>query len=99
MFCPKCSAILLPKEGGSVCKCGYSDKKGLKLEEKAKNQKKEVEVTVDDADQKLPVTDIDCPKCSNDKAYFWLVQTRAGDEPETKFLKCTKCKHTFRDYS
>ncbi|MBI2108536.1 transcription factor S, partial [Candidatus Woesearchaeota archaeon] len=31
-------------------------------------------------------------------AYFWLVQTRAGDEPETKFLRCEKCSHTWRDY-
>ncbi|MEK6946569.1 MAG: transcription factor S, partial [Nanoarchaeota archaeon] len=35
---------------------------------------------------------------SHKTAYFWLVQTRAGDEPETKFLKCEKCGHTWRDY-
>ena len=46
-----------------------------------------------------PLSDAECPKCGHNKAYFWLQQTRAGDEPETKFMKCEKCKHTWRDYS
>ncbi|MEK6933005.1 MAG: transcription factor S, partial [Nanoarchaeota archaeon] len=25
-------------------------------------------------------------------------QTRAADEAETRFFKCTKCKHTIREY-
>ena len=37
-------------------------------------------------------------ECGLGKARFWLVQTRASDEPETKFFKCEKCKHTWRDY-
>ena len=41
----------------------------------------------------------ECPKCGHRTAYFWLVQTRAGDEPETKFLRCEKCGHTWRDYN
>ena len=82
-----------------MCKCGYSDKKEFKLEEKVTNQKKEIEVASQNDDEKLPITDAECARCGNDKAYYWLVQTRAGDEPETKFLKCTKCKHTSRDYS
>ena len=45
----------------------------------------------------LPLTDADCPKCEHEKAYYWLVQTRAGDEADTKFLKCEKCKHTSRN--
>ncbi|MBD3310349.1 transcription factor S, partial [Candidatus Woesearchaeota archaeon] len=46
-----------------------------------------------------PVTKAECPKCHNKEAYYWEVQTRAADEPPTKFLKCTKCKHIWRDYS
>ncbi|GAI81579.1 unnamed protein product, partial [marine sediment metagenome] len=34
----------------------------------------------------------------NEKAYFWSVQTRSGDEAETKFFKCTKCEFTWREY-
>ena len=41
---------------------------------------------------------IKCKKCNNTKCYFWTVQTRAGDEAETKFFKCTKCGHTWREY-
>lgn len=90
------------KENGKnviICSCGYTDKKVVVEEFKEEiKQKKGIEVAGDE-DSMLPETDGECPKCKNDKAYYWLVQTRAGDEPETKFLKCTKCKHTWRDYS
>ena len=46
-----------------------------------------------------PLTEAECPKCHNKKARYWTQQTRAGDEPETKFYKCEKCKHVWRDYS
>jgi DNA-directed RNA polymerase subunit M len=32
-------------------------------------------------------------------AYFWTQQTRGADEPETRFFKCTKCSHTWREYA
>jgi DNA-directed RNA polymerase subunit M len=48
---------------------------------------------------KLPIVkDEKCKKCGNEDSYFWTVQTRASDESETKFFKCTKCGHTRRDY-
>jgi len=104
MFCPKCGAILLPKKDGSktklACSCGFSSTK-LKpegIKEKMKDSAKVDVVENDDIDT-LPITKAECPKCKCPEAYYWLVQTRAGDEPETKFLKCKKCKHTWRDYS
>jgi len=27
------------------------------------------------------------------------VQTRGGDEASTQFMRCTKCNHTFREYT
>ena len=45
-----------------------------------------------------PITNEKCPKCGHGKAYYAMVQTRAADEPETKFFKCEKCKHRWRDY-
>ena len=42
---------------------------------------------------------IQCPKCDNDKAYWWMVQTRSIDESMTQFYRCTKCNYTWRDYS
>ena len=62
-------------------------------------KKKEIEV-VDEEDQGRSVDkSIECPECGNKGVYWWLQQTRAGDEPETKFLKCKACSHTWRDYS
>ena len=46
-----------------------------------------------------PKTEIKCPKCGNPEAYYWLLQTRAGDEPETQFFRCTKCSHQWRNYN
>ena len=70
-----------------------------KITIKEKGKEEEVLEVIETSDfEMLPQTDVTCPQCGHGKAYFWLVQTRAGDEPETKFLKCEKCKHTWRDY-
>ena len=78
---------------------GYLDelmKKPIVEENKAK---KKIEV-VDESEETLPEDkSIECPECGHMGAFWWLQQTRAGDEPETKFLKCVKCNHTWRDYS
>ena len=106
MFCPKCGSILLPKkvEGKNIlaCSCGYSSesKEAGKIKETVKVKSSKVEV-VDSEDnlKALPKMKAECPKCHNGEAYFWEVQTRAADEPATKFLKCTKCKRVWRDYN
>jgi len=104
MFCPKCGSILLPKKEGSkkilVCSCGYKGGKieQSKLTETVKNKEKEIEIIEKDELDTLPKTDVECEECGHKKAFYWLVQTRAGDEPETKFMRCEKCRHTWRDY-
>ncbi|MBW2971705.1 transcription factor S [Candidatus Woesearchaeota archaeon] len=103
-FCPKCKSILRPKkEDGKVimfCSCGHTSKaSGGTLKEDSKVKKDEAEIAVVDKEvETLPKTKAECPQCGNDEAYYWTHQTRAGDEAETKFLKCTKCKKTWRDY-
>jgi DNA-directed RNA polymerase subunit M len=104
MFCPKCGSILQVKKGEKsnilYCSCGFQQKNGAKLSIKDSVSHKEIEVIEgDQTEQTLPLTDTECPKCKHNKAYFWTVQTRASDEPETKFLRCEKCKHMWRDYS
>lgn len=105
MFCPKCGSILIPKKVENkkvlACSCGYKSKEKdfATIKETVKDTSKEVEVIEKDDYETLPQTDAECPKCGHKKAYYWLVQTRASDEPETKFLKCEKCKHTWRDYN
>lgn len=103
MFCPKCGSILVPKKENTkkilVCSsCNYADRKSTEhiIKETLKN--KETIAVVEEKEDNLPTTTITCKKCGNTKAYYWMLQTRAGDEAETKFYKCTACKHTWRDY-
>lgn len=105
MFCPKCGAILLPKKvdnkNAMACSsCGFTDKNpGTKLTEKSGKESGKISIIEKDVESEvLPKIDAECPKCKHTKAYYWTVQTRAGDEAETKFLKCVKCNHTWRDY-
>ena len=106
MFCPKCGSILIPKnEGGKAvlrCSCEYvSSGAGFaKITEPAAKKPKEERLFEAAAEDKItaPVTEIECPKCHNGAAYYWTRQTRAGDEGETKFHQCTKCKHKWREY-
>lgn len=105
MFCPKCGSILVPKKVENkkilVCSCGYKSKdtNQATIKETVLNKGKKVEVIEKSELEILPKMKAECPKCGHKEAYYWLVQTRAGDEPETKFLKCVKCEHTWRDYN
>ena len=102
MFCPKCGSILMPiveNEKRSIgCKCGFrsKSKEEMKIKERIA-ESKNIE-TVDNEIEIYPLVDTECPKCEHGKAYFWEIQTRASDEPATKFMKCEKCKHIWRDY-
>lgn len=104
MFCPKCGSLLKPKRDDGkrimVCSCGF--KEGNIAVAKIKDvlrESKGLDVVDIEQGETLPLTDSICEKCGHTKAYYWLTQTRASDEPETKFLRCQKCKHTTRDYS
>ncbi len=98
-FCPKCGSVLVQKRKNFGCaRCGYSTKEKLKIRTSEKiDEKNEIAVIKKDMNT-LPIVAEKCKKCSNPKAYFWTIQTRAGDESETKFFKCTKCDHTWREY-
>jgi DNA-directed RNA polymerase subunit M len=69
----------------------------IKASEKIEQQEA-VAVVKEEADNTYPVVEMKCPKCKNKKSYFWTMQTRSSDESETKFYKCTDCKHTWRVY-
>ena len=103
MFCPKCGSLMkVKKEKGKKflkCEnCGYTTKDldSASITEEVKSESKPVDV-VEESDETLPLTEAECPKCGHNRAFYWLVQTRAGDESETKFLKCEKCGYTWRD--
>ena len=99
-FCPKCGSILVKKTTRYGCpRCSYStsDKVDLKISEKVKGHE-EITVIKDKDVDVLPTVDEECPKCGHDKAHFWTSQTRSGDEAETKFFRCKKCRATWREY-
>ena len=90
------------KENGKAflqcAKCGCKESaESFEIREKTEKEK-EIEV-IEKEIETMPAVEAECPKCGNDRAYFFTQQTRASDEPETKFYRCTKCKHTWRDYS
>lgn len=101
-FCPKCGAILVQKRKNYGCpRCNYSSKSKAKVKtSEIINERKEVAVVTDKYTKILPIVKETCKKCKNKDSYFWTVQTRSGDESETKFFKCTnpKCEHTWREY-
>ncbi len=100
MFCPKCGSMLIPKQGKVECSCGYKkDEAGdfkikQELEEKEEVQLIDKEVEIRPLDK-----DAECPECGHKGALYRTQQTRASDEPETKFYECEKCHHRWRDYS
>jgi len=103
MFCPECKTMLISSAGQLKCrKCGFIRK--IVSADQMQVQKKRVEneiVIVDDEGEKLktmPTTQIKCPKCGNNLAFWWLRQLRAADESEVRFFRCTECEHTWRQY-
>ncbi len=114
-FCPKCGSRLAPKKGKTrkdsmvvlACpKCGYKKSPPSKIEPKVakliQHNPQQLVAVISKEEQKLrtlPTVRIECPKCGNNLAYVWQVQTRGSDESSTQFLRCTKCSHTFREYS
>jgi DNA-directed RNA polymerase subunit M len=101
-FCPKCGAMLLPNENKLKCKCGFekdlSDDETNQYSISEKISSNDNVVMRGEEINTLPTTNEICPKCGHNKAFWWLKQTRSGDEAETRFLRCTDCKHTWREY-
>ena len=112
-FCPECGTRMVTrrKQDGTkvtvetVClKCGHKKAAKKSTEAVAKSIKrpsKELITVIAKEHQirTLPTTRKECPKCGNNLAYVWQVQTRGGDEGSTQFFRCTKCNHTFREYT
>jgi DNA-directed RNA polymerase subunit M len=113
-FCPKCNTHMekrIEQNDILVCpKCGFKEEDKTinntdvttinSPQPPIQSEKTILEVTdLSDANPTpLPTTDIDCPKCGNSTASWWMAQTRSADEPSTQFYRCTKCNHTWRNY-
>ncbi|MEM2539373.1 MAG: transcription factor S [Candidatus Bathyarchaeia archaeon] len=112
-FCPNCGTRLVmkrkkdSKEAFLSCqKCGYERPVETPIFSPSRRvpeiKPEDNIVVIGEKEQKLktlPVITIECPKCGNNLAYVWQVQTRGADESSTQFFRCTKCSYTFREYS
>lgn len=102
-FCPKCE-VKLKKDGQSLqCpKCDYTEGQAAAAGKKAESEERVNEFNVfegDEGNETLSTIKIDCEKCGNDEAVWWMLQTRSADEPTTQFYRCTKCSYTWRNYA
>lgn len=86
-------------------KCGHvlesEGNQGLAYREEIKHSPKEKTILIgsNNREETLPkIGGVTCPKCGNDEAYWWVLQTRRADEPPTRFYKCTRCGHVWREY-
>jgi DNA-directed RNA polymerase subunit M len=108
-FCPNCGTKLVLSQDSNTglqfrcSQCGYSEGDPIAQKPKATaSNAVEGGVVVLDEGQELrttPTERADCPKCHNNLALVWQVQTRGGDEGATQFFRCTKCNYTWRLYT
>jgi transcription factor S len=79
--------------------CGKTSKgkTNVIIKEEVKDGLKDLQVVDKDINVN-PEIEEKCPKCSHKRAKFWTLQTRAGDESETRFYECMKCNHRWREY-
>jgi DNA-directed RNA polymerase subunit M len=106
-FCPSCGKRMVLSRVKdcsvficSACNCQKKSNSNIRTISPKKNREKIVVIGKEDQEiQTNPTAKMKCPKCENNLAYTWQVQTRSGDEGATQFFRCTKCSHTFRLYT
>ena len=105
-FCPKCESRLKKNKDGSLyCpKCKFVKEGTGKVQAKKSEEVNSEFLVMDESDLSKAkglesTVKIDCEKCHNTEGVWGTFQTRSADEPETKFYRCTKCNHTWRDYT
>ncbi len=111
-FCPTCGIRLEPKKSeGAValvcCKCGFtkapsSNREQAKVVRVIQPVSQPFMTVISEEETKVKTMQtirMKCDKCGNNEVFVWQVQTRGGDEASTQFMRCTKCGHTFREYS
>ena len=94
---------MFPKDGKYVCRnpdCKFE----VEIKENTvieSNKPAGEEVPIIDSETEsvtLPKTRVICPKCSNNEAYYTIMQTRSADEPPTTQYRCCKCSYSWREY-
>ena len=104
-FCPNCDIRLKKTSGSTNLECPksqYSEGDSTKPEEEKISEEPQSDFMVLDENEGkdvLPTIEIECEKCGNNQAVWWMLQTRSADEPTTQFYRCTKCSYTWRNYA
>ncbi|KAI8896920.1 hypothetical protein BC833DRAFT_595651 [Globomyces pollinis-pini] len=102
-FCPICSNVLLLDNGGEnklFCQsCPYICRIDKPLTNKTKFTAKQVDDVLGGAQawDNVDSTEVSCPQCEHNRAYFMQIQIRSADEPSTLFYKCCECAHDWRE--
>ncbi|MBD3318814.1 transcription factor S [Candidatus Woesearchaeota archaeon] len=100
IFCKKCGSMMMPKQEKKrkifICQCGETvEDATVTFTEEGNKEIENVEVA--DEPNVNPLIDAVCPKCKHGRAHYWTIQMRGADEPESRFFKCEKCGHTWRE--
>ena len=100
-FCPRCGSVIVVNDNmkAACAKCSYKPRGKVKIESSEKIDKADKVAVIEEKElTTYPRVEMKCSECKHKECYFWTLQTRSSDEPETKFYKCTKCDHTWREY-
>lgn len=104
-FCDDCGGMLVSKDGEMKCRsCGASqevESDDYKMSnEKEKDPMDRLNVSSeDDQESTRPTCDKECPSCGEETEHeWWMEQTRASDEPATRFYECRDCGNVHKEY-
>ena len=114
-FCAECGSRLKPvkvnsgKQATIMLACTKCGSKKQEVERSAlingktiEHSPKQLVAIIGKEEQELttmPTIRIECPRCENNTANVWQVQTRGSDESSTQFFRCVRCGYTFREYT
>jgi len=112
LFCPKCGTRVVPThknvgkgvQGLWACpRCGYEVSVASKAPAVSRviehSPREQISVIGEEEAgiKTMPTVKVECPKCGNLGAYWWIVQTRGTDESPTQFFRCIECSYTWRE--
>lgn len=103
-FCNTCKNVMIVKDfidGKKLfCrKCNTTSELGEPVIITMPQDKQKEVAVFDESSEEFPTTKTLCPKCDKEVDAYWAMQqTRAADEPPTRFYRCKECNYVWRDY-
>lgn len=107
-FCDECNSLLKPQKNNEsnqtelFCK-GCGETYLLKEEDKSFKKTSNIKIEnienliITNKDEFASIVNMYCPKCENNKCYFFEMPPLFGDEENVIKYQCVKCNYTFRD--